>query len=553
MKSFKFRGLEFHSSRMWQWAQVERALDFMSKMNLNALVFHQSELIDKLVWPDKYFPDPVKWKSWPCRIHVLMGNVLYINKVVRESKERGIDFYPEVKEIFYPDGILELYPELRNADGKVCTTHPFWWEFVEAKMRELLEKVPDIAGVIMSGGSRESMVSISKNECQCERCKNYNPVDWYTNLLNAMYRPLAEKGKTLAIRDFAYSVAQQSYIIKAATAISDDIVVSLKNTPHDYYPTFPDNPQIGHVGNHPQWIEFDTWGQFYGAGFFPASVVEDMQYRMKHCYEQGATGIYLRTDWENLTECSVFNSFNLLNLMAGAKLSSNLDDDIDESYRSWVEYGLFSPLHSSSCIQGPMIPTAPGAYTKLRDFMKASWSVIEKTIFVRGHVYHQDCMWPDIVERGFYMMTGLHSRDDWDPGASKLVVPTDQNMEVIFREKAEAVREVKALPSILQLDSLGLPEPFINEIRDMLDLYELYVRGFEYSVHCCYLVKKATISKDAKDVKKAKETIPTMVAYRKEVVDRLKGTHYPHYVYWLLDEKRLGSLIKDMESLLQNL
>ena len=68
------------------------------------------------------------------------------------------------------------------------------------------------------------------------------------------------------------------------------------------------------------------------------------------------------------------------------------------------------------------------------------------------------------------MMTGLHSRNDWDPGASKLVAPTDQNMEVIFREKAEAVREVKTLPSILQLDSLGLPEPFINEIKDILDL-----------------------------------------------------------------------------------
>ena len=553
MKHFEFRGLEFHSSRMWQWAQVERALDFMSQMNLNALIFHQNELIDKLIWPDKYFPEEVKWKSLPSRIHVLLGNLQYINKVVRESKERGIDFYPEVKEICYQDGILELYPELRNTEGKVCATHPFWWEYVEEKMRDLLEKVPDIAGVIMSGGTRESMVAISKNECHCERCRNYNPIDWYSNLLQAMYRPLAEKGKKLVIRDFAYSAEQQSYIIRSATAISNDIIVSLKNTPHDYYPTFPNNPQIGHTGEHAQWIEFDTWGQFYGLGFFSASVVEDMQYRMKYCYEQGASGIYLRTDWENLTECGVFNSFNLLNLVAGAKLSNNLDVPLDEIYRSWVGYGLLSPLHSSSCIQQPVVPTAPDAYLKLRDFMKASWSVIEKTLFVRGHVYNQDCMWPEIVERGFKMMTSWHSRDDWDPGASQRVAPTDENMEVIFQEKEDALKEVRALESILQPNSLGLPEPFVAEIKEILDLYELYVRGFECSVRCCYPVKKATITKDPADVKKAKEVIPMMVAFRKEVVERLNGTHYPHYVYWLLDEKRLGSLIDDMESLLKKI
>ena len=553
MRSFAIRGLEFHSSRMWQWAQVERAIDFMAKTNLNALIFHQNDLLDKLVWPDRYFPDPIKWARWPARIHVLMNNIHYMNKVVREAKERGIDFYLEVKEINYPDGILERYPELRNADGEVCATHPFWWEFVEAKMEEVLQAVPDLAGVIMSGGTRESMVSMAKNACRCERCRSYTTTQWHTRLLHAMYKPLAQRGRKLIVRDFAYTADQQSSIIEAANAVSEDIVISLKNTPHDYYPTFPNNPQIGHVGSHPQWIEFDTWGQFYGLGFFPASVVEDMQRRMNHCREQGAEGIYLRTDWENLTESSVFNSFNLLNLLAGARLSQNLDVDLDQIYRDWAAYGLYSPLEPSSRIREPVAPTSPDADEKLKNFMKASWSVIEKTIFVRGHVFHDDCMWPDIVDRGFYTMTGIHGRDDWEPGASRLVEPTDENMAVIFREKAEAVQQVKALADILSVETLGLPDDFVAEIKEMLALYELYVRGYELSAHCCFLVRKATTTKKAEDAAKARAAVAPMRAYREELCQHLQKRHYPHYVYWLLDEGRLRDLLNDIDAQLQGL
>lgn len=551
MREFAFRGLEFHSSRMWQWAQVERALEFMQDMNLNALIFHESELVDNLVLPKKYFSTEFMWKKNPVRYHVLMNNVLYMNKVARESKEKGIDFFPEIKEIFYPDGLLELFPELRNDDGTICATHPFWWDFVEAKVSELVELVPDLAGLIVSAGTRESMVSISANECECERCRNYDPVIWYANLLQAMYTPLIEKGKTLTVRDFSYSADQQSYIVNAATKVSEDIIISLKNTPHDYYPTFPHNPEIGNVGNHAQWVEFDTWGQFYGVGFFPASVVEDMKSRMNHCHNQNVTGIYLRTDWENLTEGSVFNSFNILNLISGACISNNIDIDTDEIYRRWADYGLLSPLKSGSCLQNPVPTKAPDSYKMLRDFMKASWSVIEKAIYVRGHVFHEDCMFPDTVQIAFDMMVKIHSRDEWDEGASKLVEPTDENIKVVFAEKTEAVEEVRKLPSLLQVEKLGIPQDFKEEIMDLLDLYELYVRGFNLTTRSCFLTKKAMLTKDVEDVKKAEESIIPLVSYRTEVLNCLEGTHYPHYVYWLLDTNRLQFLINDIQSQLK--
>jgi hypothetical protein len=55
------------------------------------------------------------------------------------------------------------------------------------------------------------------------------------------------------------------------------------------------------------------------------------------------------------------------------------------------------------------------------------------------------------------------------------------------------------------------------------------------------------------DVRAAKEALSPLYALRDEIVARLCGTHYPHYVYWLLDDQRLTHLGKDIESILGNI
>ncbi len=276
MSGFGLRGLELHSSRMWQLAQVERALELMRSLGLNALIFHQNDLIDQLALPLQVFSEDLMWKRNPVRMHTVYNNRHYINTVTRLARDAGVDFYLEVKELSFPELLPEVVPGLVNPDGSLCPHHPFWWRFVSTKVTELLEAVPGLAGVIVSPGSRESRVSISTNRCTCERCRSRTPLDWYAALLRAMHAPLAAAGRTLAVRDFSYTIEQQSLVIAAADRCSPDVVVTLKNTPHDYYPNFPHNPRIGDCGAHRQWVEFDAWGQFYGMGFFPVGIVDDI-------------------------------------------------------------------------------------------------------------------------------------------------------------------------------------------------------------------------------------------------------------------------------------
>lgn len=547
MRSFAFRGLEFHSSRMWQWAQVERALDLMEKTGLNALVFHQNDIVEHLVFPQAFFPDDLMWKRWPVRMHAIYQNRHYINKVIREARERGIDFYLETKEIWFVDELLELVPDLRNADGSICPSNPFWWRFLDIKMRELLDAVPGLAGIIVSPGTRESKVTISTNGCSCPRCAAYDPLDWYADLLSALYKPLAEHGKTLAVRDFSYTADQQSRMIAAAARCSDQVVISLKNTPHDYYPTFPDNPRIGNTDGLRQWVEFDTWGQFFGMGFFPVSVAEDMQKRMRHCLDSGVEGITLRTDWEVLTEASAFNSLNLFNVIAGAMLAQNVDLDLDDAYAAWAEHGLVSALHSQSSLPPAVVPAATDAVPSLKAFMKASWAVMEKAAYVRGHLFHEDDQYADTVDKAFAMMVDIHGRDEWEPGASRLLDPTDDNLAAIFAEKEEAMAEVKALADVLKVRALGLPEDMVRELETMLELYQRYVRGYQLCAHTVFLTRKAERSGVPEDKKAALETLSPLESFEAETTRRLEGTHYPHYVYWLFDMGRLKSLRADVE------
>jgi hypothetical protein len=548
-EDFAVRGLEIHSSRMWRWKSVENAFGVMEKLGMNTLIFHESDLTDQLVLPRAYFSSDLMWQRWPVRLHlVLDNNRQYIRKVAREARRRNIKFFLEVKEIWYPDGLLELHPELIRSNGVVCATDPFWWEFVRKKYEELVEDIPDIAGVIVSPASRESRVSMVANPCKCERCQAYDPKLWYENLFRAMYEPLHAKGKILVVRDFSYRREQQNMVIDSTSCVANDIVIALKNTPHDFYPTFPNNPRIGLTGEHPQWVEFDTWGQFVGSGFFPCSLIEDMQRRLEYCHRNGVSGVWFRTDWENMNEASVFNSPNLLNLFGGGMLSRDRAQPLENVYRAWLEYGLLDPLIPESA-QGAPVPVNPAQMEHFQKFMQASWKVIEKTLFVRGHLFHENGMFPDSVKHAFDMMTQIHGRDDWEPGASKRVEPTDENIRAVIAEKEQAEAEVAKLPGILQIEESGLPPQMKKDLGTILDLYQWYVKGFKHCATACFLAKKAMSTRDRADVEAAMRAADNLAVYRAETARRLENTSYPHYVYEFFDVERLNRLINDIRGI----
>ena len=539
MPHYQDRILEIHGPNMWNMFHVRRAVQFAHRYHLTGIAFHCNELIDRVVFPTKYFTKDELLTTNPVRNSNTKNQQYYLRSVLDLCKSAGLEFYAEVKEIYYPHDLLWKYPELRGENGAVCATNPFWWEFVQEKFREFIELFPEVAGVIVSPGTRESMVSFAANKCTCERCQGYDVDDWYRNLIKAMHAPLQAAGKRLIIRDFSYTKKHQYAMVDAAKSVSDDITMAMKKVPHDFYPVFPDNPAIGSCGALSQWVEYDTWGQFFGLGVFPCSVAEDIQGRMKRYLDRGASGVMLRTDWENLLQSSVFCSFNMLNLIAGARLSYDVNTSMDDIYRDWLDDGLFSPLFQDSFAQEPCVPLSPKAQEVLRELMTRSWKILEKIIHVRGHVFHRNCQVFDRYDLTYNIMTVFHRRDDWDPGASERVQPTEENIRIMLEEKAEGVKLAESLLELVKPAELGLTDSVRKYLDFLLPAYVQYAKAFELECRTAVYTRRAELSRDPAHIQAARDTLAEYDDLAATFNAIGKHTGYSHIIEYMFDGDRL--------------
>lgn len=548
MNHFKFTGLEFHNRRMWKWAAVERALDFIEEFGMDALIFHQNDLLDAVVLPDGYFSEEEMWAYWPIRYCAIGTNGSYIKKLLRECAKRGIQFYFEVKEIWYPPALLEKYPHLRRKGGHICPTDPFWFEFLSRKVRELTETFPQMAGIIVSPATRESKVSIAAGQCGCERCKTMSESEWYARYIHAVHEPLAEAGKRLIVRDFAYDMGSQSSVLEAAADCASDIVMALKNVPHDFWPVFPDNPAIEHRTELEKWIEYDVWGQYCGLGVFPCSLVEDIMRRQTHCLECGCTGIWYRTDWELLDDCSCFNSLNMLNLIAGVMHAKNPDCTVEEIYQRWMRYGINIALTEESAVLPPEQP-AVEALSGLRQLMETANTILMKTLYVRGHVFSYSSRYQHSYESIYRVMNVYHRRDQWDPASKKEIYPSKENLEAVFREKEEALALATGLKEYFNVNALGISGRLQAQIQEMLHLLVLYVKGFKLQAQVYFHMNRALEERDAQSLQEAVRTCAELEEFCKRLTERLEGDRYPFYLCWMMDPSELRLLAADIRRL----
>ncbi|NMA65631.1 MAG: hypothetical protein GX957_05240, partial [Clostridiaceae bacterium] len=401
-KHFQVRALELHSLYAWDFSWIMKTLDFISENDMNTLILHRNDFIDLIIYPGYYFGNENRkydsiferyseiyeklYRYTPTRRSGPYQRRAFFKRVLEIARRRNIDVYIQNKELYFPDIILEFHPELLN-NGRICANNPFWWEFTRIKYRELFEEFPELSGVITAPATGESRVSIKSNRCDCELCKNTKKEDWFRNLFKSMYEPINNAGKKMVVRDFTFDSQAQNEIVSVMKELPDDVIISLKNTPHDYYPTFPENSRIGQVGDHDQWIEFDSMGQYFGWGVGIADLLEDYRSRIKSALSKNVTGIILRTDWESLDGSSSFITHNLINQYSIAKLSKDPDTSAEEIYRLFLEKeGWF--------IDEATEEEKQSAVKYFMDISSRTWNVTSKTPFVNSCVFSDSSLIP---------------------------------------------------------------------------------------------------------------------------------------------------------------
>jgi hypothetical protein len=556
-ESFPLRGLEIHSHRIWDRASIERAVDFMTRLGLNALVFHQTDMIDALLLPDKYFGQALPLGQWP-EFPILKTRLFqedhrhYMNQVIRSAHARGIQVYFNIKEPWYPEVLLYVRPDLLDAKGQVCPSNPFWPEYVEAKVEQLLRDVPDVDGIIQSPGTIESKVSFSYSSCGCERCRATTFAAWMKSITVSLYRPLTAHGKRLIVRDFSYFPSDSDAIFDVMKDVPAEVAVSLKCAPHDFYPTFPQNPRIGHSEGHPQVVEFDVWGQYCGLGVFPCLLLDDIRGRVKYALARGAQGYIARTDWEIVTDGWALDCFSFINAYALQKLWEDPDYETRRIYREALELMVDVDLPFAGRIRVESERDLDG----LAGILARTWPILSKSLYIHNHMFQGNSMGAvvDSLREARYTTVEHHSLSIWDESQPDVFKHLDAAMvEALLAEKEEALVEIRDIVTRLRGGHAGLNPRLNRAMLTLCEAFELYVRQFHRAGRAYILTEYALATGAAADTARASAEV-----YQLDAVEAELEAFRPAYLYepqsnitaMLLNPRRTASLRRSLAAAL---
>lgn len=557
---FKIRALEVHSLYAWDFSWVMKVMDYINALDYNTLILHRNDFIELTEYPGSIFGYvPRKddnslfdvysqcfrkiFRNTPTRRSNIFNKRAYLKRVLTMAGKKGIDVYVENKELYFPDILPELKPELIR-DGHVCPTDPYWIEYIKIKFTEFFRDYPEVKGIITSVATSESKISIKSNRCHCERCRSTSNEDWYRAILNAMHDVLKSLGKEFIIRDFVFDADSQKEIATVMEELPSDVIISLKNTPHDYYPTFPINRRIGNVGNHRQWIEFDTMGQYYGMGVGVADLTEDFRARLKDAKKKGVEGVIFRTDWESLDGHSSFITPNIINIYSGAMLSKNTD------ISSWDIYETFAKH------EGWIAGDKKDAVYWIKSVLEKTWSVTAKTVFADGCVFSDSSTLPVSMGHAIWLAEEKNSLKDWVPEKKDSISPLKTSLEKVFAEKECAEDELDRIISISDVVPASINYSKGMWLKEWMHINRLYLKLFSVSTKAILEARYLMESQENDDIfrKRCRDSFKSHLSSLSDMEADLRSfwndtCYKENVIYTLLDPDRVDCLIRNLHSL----
>ena len=183
-----------------------------------------------------------------------------VNELVAKAHASGI------KEVVLWDHTLyklDYYPdEFRTGPkGTIDLDNPVFWEWFKNDYRGMLNLIPDVNGIVLtiteSGAPAEKQYS---EKLKSEPEKLAAVIEAIAQVVCSEYK------KKLYLRTFAYTEAEYNNLIGCMSHIKNqDIILMMKETPHDFFLTHPNDKYAGTI-NRPTIIEFDAGNEFNGQG-----------------------------------------------------------------------------------------------------------------------------------------------------------------------------------------------------------------------------------------------------------------------------------------------
>lgn len=555
MQQFTVRGFEFNEPTHWEWKRVLAAIDYMEAVGYNTLIFHQNDLLDQVCHFKKYH----KPQHEDLRRKQKDNRIIYLQRVIELCKRKGIDFYFEVKELSFEDALTDAHPELYVDKGVIDPMHPLWVDYLETKVDEVFDVLGDAAGIIINISAPESRLKISDapgaDMEAAEQVSRRNArldgdriAQFYDGLLRAVHRPLHRRGKTLVVREFAWSRESGDRILRVIDGLPEDVVMGVKITSSDYWPTFPMNPNCHQLKNRRKWVEMDVWGENFAWAVLPIYRMGDYREKLLQAVagaDGSIEGIWCRVNWEAVTCVTAPETANDINCYGMAQVGKDLQREPADIIRAFLRerYGWDADERQTALVCA---------------FWEMTYRYICKTPYVLGHVFTRHSLLPESYEQETWAIYGATRRGMWVDGADQSIAysahdlaQSRENLKAVYAEKQEARHLCDAVLERAQavMAEAGCPEKLRGQLSRGLEGIRLYTDAFcdaacgYFSVRYCREAEwDADVAARAEAcIKGLRQTAHRQRAYLDEHPD------YPHYIHFFYDEKRALSLADSLE------
>lgn len=252
-----------------------------------------------------------------------------VNNLTQKAHEAGI---PEVVVWDHALYNLDYYPDRFKIkeSGLLDLDDPKFWEWFKADYRKMLDKIPEVNGIVLTFIETGARVENQHSEI------SITPQEKLAALVDSVATVVVnERNMKLYIRSFMYNRSELNNLMQCFKLIKcPDIVVMAKETPHDFFITHPISWWIEDIP-FPVIIEFDCTHEFNGQGIVASIFPETHLNRWKH-YQMlpNVIGFSIRTDRYGKT--SILGKPSEINLFAVHEATKNPEIEIDEIIEKFI-------------------------------------------------------------------------------------------------------------------------------------------------------------------------------------------------------------------------
>jgi hypothetical protein len=159
-----------------------------------------------------------------------------IGRVAAACERAKLAYWLWIHEL---DDIPAEFRENGRPGGRVELDRPELHAYLTRRYEELLEKVPGMAGFILT--FHESGARVFQNSTVSSKRTVPERIVLVTGIIDAVAR---KRGKKLIIRNFFYEPQEMKWFEEALRALPKDIMVMRKDTCHEFNPFYPADPAM---------------------------------------------------------------------------------------------------------------------------------------------------------------------------------------------------------------------------------------------------------------------------------------------------------------------